>query len=492
MKHTDKPERNGIFINTLFTVGLRWADRIIGLVSTIILARILAPEDFGVIAMASLVVTLVDIIFNLGVHVPLIQKSDVTQSHYDTAWTLKIIQATLATTLIALSAPYAASYFAEERITLVIQLIGFHILLTGLENIGVVNFQKEMNFALDFKFRFTKRLISFLITITAAWLLQTYWALVIGTLASSAIGTILSYSMHPMRPKLRLEKVDDIFFTSQWVLLNNIGSFLNHRLHHILVGKTGDTTTMGGYSLANQVAEMPSVELLAPINRVLFPAFSINKENPVELKRLFLLAQGVQSIIAVPASVGLYLVAPEIVQIMLGEKWLFIIPVLQLLALANISSAITTSATQVMFAKGQFKQLTTITWVRALSFLLLFVSLTPSSSYDIAQLYLASVVIGFFLIIWRAIKALQTVSLTEMAATTFRPVIASAAMYYCVINFTQSFNFGSLEMLTIKVIAGVSIYSVLLILLWFISGQPDAAEKFMLEKLKEKRKKNKS
>lgn len=491
MKHTDNPERNSIFVNALFTVGLRWADRMIGLASTIILARLLAPDDFGVIAMATLVVTFVDIIFNLGVHVPLIQRSHVTQSHYDTAWTLKIIQATIATTFIALSAPYAASYFAEERLTLVIQLIAFHILFTGVENIGVVNFQKEMNFALDFKFRFTKRLIGFFITIYAAWQIQSYWALVIGTLASSAIGAVLSYSMHPMRPRLKLEKIKDIFFTSQWVLLNNIGSFLNYRLHHILVGKTGNATTMGGYDLANQIAEMPSVELLAPINRVLFPAFSIHKENSTELKRLFLLAQGIQSTIAIPASVGLYIVAPEIVEIMLGEKWLFIIPVLQLLALANISSAITTSATHVMLAKGQFRQIATITWVRALSVLLLFWYLTPSSAYEIAQIYLASVVFGFLLIIWRTLKALQSVSLYEMAATTSRPIMASVAMYYCVINITQMLSLSSLDMLTLKVIIGASTYSLIVIFLWIGARKPDGAEKFILEKFKTRRRKPK-
>ena len=103
---------------------MRWTDRSIAFVSTLILARLLVPEDFGVIAMASLVIGLADVFFELGVNVALIQNRTPSQEHYDTAWTLRIIQTTLAAIVVVIAAPLAATYFNDPRVTLVVQVLG--------------------------------------------------------------------------------------------------------------------------------------------------------------------------------------------------------------------------------------------------------------------------------------------------------------------------------------------------------------------------------
>ena len=104
---------NSVFSGAVLTVSMRWTDRLIGLVSTLILARLLVPEDFGIIAMASIVVGLTEVLFDLGVNVALIQNKSPTKGHYDTAWTLRLLQSGVAAILVAGTAPLAAATSAS-------------------------------------------------------------------------------------------------------------------------------------------------------------------------------------------------------------------------------------------------------------------------------------------------------------------------------------------------------------------------------------------
>ena len=203
---------NSVFKGALMTVLMRWTDRLIGFISTLILARVLVPEDFGVIAMASLVVGLLDVLLDLGVNVALIQNRTPSQAHYDSAWTLRLAQAATTALLIVIASPFAGDYFNDPRVTPVLQFMALSLFVAGLENIGTITFQKEMRFDLEYRFNFSKRIVAFLVTVTSAWLLHSYWALVFGTLAGRIFGVFLSYRMVAMRPRLCTEKMREIKF----------------------------------------------------------------------------------------------------------------------------------------------------------------------------------------------------------------------------------------------------------------------------------------
>ena len=188
MRPNNAPKSQTILQGTVLTVAMRWTDRLIGLISTLILARLLVPEDFGIIAMASLAIGLADVMLDLGVNIALIQNRNVTQAHFNTAWTLRLIQTAIATLLVLATAPLAAEYFKNDRLQPVLQVLAFSILISGFENIGIIRFQKEMQFGAEFRFMFLRRMAGFLVTIGAAWFLHSYWALVIGTLAGRVIG----------------------------------------------------------------------------------------------------------------------------------------------------------------------------------------------------------------------------------------------------------------------------------------------------------------
>ncbi|ENO90593.1 polysaccharide biosynthesis protein [Thauera linaloolentis 47Lol = DSM 12138] len=464
---------------------MRWTDRLIGLVSTLILARLLAPEDFGIIAMASLAIGLLDVLLDLGVNVALIQNPKATSAHYDTAWTLRLLQSAVAASIIFLGAPLAGEYFGDARVIPVMQVLSASIIIAGLENIGIIEFQKKMQFGLDFRFMFLKRIVGFIATISAAFLMQSYWALVIGTLTGRVIGMLVSYRMHPMRPRISVEKFGEIFAVSQWMLVRSSGQYLDTNLHKILVGRRADSAVLGGYTLADEISAMPSTELLAPINRALFPAFVAAKENIAELKRLFLMAQGVQTLIGIPAGIGLAMVAPEIVGLLLGEKWLPAVPFVQILALVGSIQAITTSGGYVLITLGRVRQIALISWAQIGVFVIgAFTILPDAGASALAMMRLATVTIGLFTIFWLLTRALESLSAIDMAATISRPIFGAAAMAGALHLLDESLSAGALPLLITKLVVGVVVYTLTVLALWALFGRGRGAEAYVLEKIR--------
>lgn len=474
----------GVVQGTLFTVAMRWADRLIGLVSTLVLARLLVPEDFGIIAMASLVIALADVVFDLGVYVTLIQNRSPQQAHFDTAWTLCVIQSAIAALVLYLGAPYAAQYFREPRVEAVIQVLGFALLVTGLENVGVVNFQKEMQFGKDFVFHFTKRFAGFVTTLFCAWLLQSYWALVIGTLTGRLVGLVCSFAMHPMRPRPGLSRLREIMRVSQWLLARTTGSYFENQLHRVLVGRRDTAAAMGAYTMAGDISAMPSTELLMPINRVLFPAFVQVKDTPAELKRVFLLAQSVQSLVAMPASAGLALVAPELVTLMLGEQWQLAVPLVQIFAIAYLASAMLSCATYLLITLDRVKTLALFTWGQVALFSALAVLLFPGArALEMAWLRLAVCLASDLVFVWLLLRIFAQLSLGDVVRGVHRPMLATGAMAAGLVLLDNTWASPALHYaLLAKIAIGALLYCAAVLLLWRAAGQPAGAESFLLEK----------
>jgi lipopolysaccharide exporter len=477
------PRRYSVTGSVLITVAMRWTDRVIGLVSTLVLARLLVPEDFGIVAMASLAIALADVVLDIGVNVALIRRRNATPDHYDTAWTLRIVQTSIATAALILLAPLAAAYFRDARVELVLQVLAFSLLLSGWENIWIIELQKNMQFGAEFRFMFLRRLAGFVATIIAAWLLRSYWALVVGALAGRTAGVVLSYLLHPGRPKFSLKEFTDLFSVSQWLLVRSVGGYLHANLHKILVGRWATTPTMGAYALADQIAEMATTEVLAPLNRVLFPAFADNQENLQGLKRIYLLAQSVQTLFAIPAAVGLALVADEAVRFFLGDVWVVAVPFVQVLALISVTQAITTSGSYVMIVLGRIRSSVLVVWVQVIFFAAVALALfRGGEALHIAWLRLLVGIASIPLLFWLLMRALPILGAGEVLRSCIRPLMGAAAMAAVLSYGLPAGHFPLAMALAMKIALGVLSYLAVVAALWWLAGRPEGAESYVLDK----------
>jgi lipopolysaccharide exporter len=471
----------------LLSVGMRWTDRLIGFVSTLILARLLLPEDFGIVAMASIIVGLIATLLDLGVGSALIQNKHAAREEYDTAWTLRLMQAASVALFIWLLAPFAAEYFRDPRVYDVIRVMALTMLIGGFENIGIVAFQKNMEFGRDFQFFFFRRIPAFIVTLALAFWMHSYWAMVLGTVVGRTVTVGASYWFHDYRPRFSCVRLKQIWSFSQWVLVRNLGGYAQAELDKFLVGRRTDAATMGSYALADEIAAMPGNELLAPVGRVLFPAFVSVADDPEKLRAMFCKAFGVQTLLAMPAAVGLVMVAGDAVPVLLGERWLSVIPLVQTLALIGVFSALTHSGSYVLLALGKVKLQALIFWLLLGVLVFLAMIIFPDAgAQGLAYIRLATSATGLLLFVALVSYHVETLRLSDFVKHAWRPVISTGIMAIF-LSALPRFEFMSLTFhLFLSIILGIIIYSSAIIILWRAFGAQDGAETYLFEQMRMK------
>jgi len=207
------------------------------------------------------------------------------------------------------------------------------VLLSGFQNIGVVDFRRNLDFRREFQFGVYKKLATFLITTTAAILLRNYWALVIGQVAGACIQVILSYRMSEFRPRLSLARVGEIWGFSRWLVLSRVVMLINRQFDRWVVGSIAGAEVMGSYYVAQDFAASPSEEVVAPMSRAAFPVYSRLRFDPKALADA--LGQMLSSVAAITFATGLGVaaVANDFVHVVLGAKWDAAIPIMPWLGL---------------------------------------------------------------------------------------------------------------------------------------------------------------
>lgn len=480
---TVNTEPDSIFKGALLTLSMRWLSRLIGIASTLVLARLLMPDDFGVVAMASIVVGLSSMLLDLGVNVALIRNTQATSEHYHSAWTLRLLQALVVAALLVAVSPVAADYFSDSRVSPVLVLMAVNVVISGLENIGIVAFQKEMQFGREFRYLLINRIFGLVCTIGLAFALRSYWALVIATTCTVVFGVVHSYLAHPLRPRWCTAKLRELFSVSQWMLVQNIGGYLDNNLHKLLVGRRDDTATMGAYSVAADVAAMPSTELLQPVNRVLFPAFVAVKHDLDELKRTFLLALGLQTMIALPAAAFMAILADVLVPVLLGDRWVPAVPLLQVLALSSACQAIQSSAWYVSITLGREKLCASVAWLQVAAFLFMVSAVVPwGQAPEIAIARVEVAAAGLLLQFWIVKRALGNLRLGELIAATWRTFVG-LVLVVLVVRFLPTPDSWPAITLFIKAAVCLVVQAAVQAALWIAAGRPDGAERYVMQKL---------
>ncbi|MEO8225554.1 MAG: lipopolysaccharide biosynthesis protein, partial [Gammaproteobacteria bacterium] len=342
-----------IAAGALLMVLFKLLERSLGLISTLILARLLLPKDFGIVAMGMSLIALIELFSAFGLDSALIQRRDVTREHYNTAWTFNVMAGCLVGLMMAAAAVPASHFYREPNLVLVIILLGVSSAIQSLENVGVVDFRRNLQFDREFRYMLTKKVVGFAIAIPLAFALRNYWALVIGTLLSRVVILGYSYVVHPFRPRFSLAASGDLMHFSKWMVASNLVAFLRERPADFIVGRISGPQSLGIFSIANQLASMPSTELVAPINRALLPAYARLASDPVALGKQYLSVMGVIALLAVPAVAGLAATAPFVIMLVLGPKWREAIPVLEVLAFFGITQVLQTNAYSAFLALGK-------------------------------------------------------------------------------------------------------------------------------------------
>ena len=203
--------RKKVVVGAAWMVGMRFTVNSLGMISSIILARLLTPADFGVVGLAGSAYTFLRVIGQFGFDQALIQMKQPLDEHYNTAWTANILVGLTIAVMMFVVAKPAAIFFHDLRIEQVSYVFALFALANSFTNVGIVNFRKQLAFRGDYLYFVLPKIAMLVSAITAAYLLRTYWALVIGMFASQVTALAFSYIAHPYRPRFALSKFSELF-----------------------------------------------------------------------------------------------------------------------------------------------------------------------------------------------------------------------------------------------------------------------------------------
>lgn len=342
---------------TLWLGAARALVNLIAFLSTLLLARLLTPADFGVVALATTMLTILSAVTDLSLSSALIQHENPQNEHFHTAWTLNFARAALVGLLFCAAAYPAASLYAEPRLANIMLVLGGSAVLGGLTNPKTVIFARDLVFRQEFLLSVAQKLAGFIAAAAIAIIYQSYWALVIGTVASQLVAIIVSYMILPYRPRIAWTHARDLWSFSIWLTLGQIVNTINWRLDYLLIGSFLGRPALGFYSVGDNLAIMPTREATAPLARTLFPAFSQLASDIPRLRAAYRSAQSLVSAIALPLGIGFALVAKPIVVLAMGEKWLPAVIVVQVLGCIFALQTLSTSVQPLAMAMGETKRL---------------------------------------------------------------------------------------------------------------------------------------
>ena len=457
------------------------------LLGTLIVAKFIAPEAFGVVAAALIVLQLSQSLTELNINQALIQREEVSRADYDTAFTISLARGLLITILMCAVAYPLAINMGNTDIAPVVMCLSLAPLIQSLRSPKTAEYAREVRLMYPAAVDFAGRATGFVIMFVVAFLAQTYWAIVIGMVVGSSLAAIGSYVISPFRPALSLKEARWIFSFSGWLNLFTISNAGLGQFDRYFVGSRLGTEILGIYTVATSIASQLIWSLAAPIMNALFAGLSNLKRDPIRLKKAYLLAQNVIGGIMMPLGVGLALVSSEAIHLALGPEWMLAAAVVAIIAPSTALHMLTVSAHASALALGRTRTLFIRNAIALIANVPMVVIGTMywgvvGASYARALTILIIVALNFQLG-----RELVGASYIEQFRNTRRTLLSCIVMIAMVLGLRHLVpgweNIDELLALILMIVVGAITYIGTHLALWILEKRPDGLEATVLDQL---------
>ena len=472
-----------------WAIGWRLTTRLLGLVNTFVLVRLLVPGDFGLVAVATGYAQAIAALSALGIEEAVIRERAPTRAIYDTAFTINLLSGLATALVVAASAWPAALFFKDPRLTGVLLALAACAIVTAFENIGTVEFRRDFAFHREFRLLVIPRLAAIGVTIAVAELTRSHWALVAGIATSQVAWIAMGYAMHPHRPRLTLAAWRQLAGFSFWSWAISTAAMVRDRLDGFVIGRVLDLTLVGIYAVGTDIAVIPTYELAGPLSRACMPGFAaaLRAGDNGAVAYLRILAGAL--LVAMPAGFGISLVADQVVLLALGPHWAAAAAIVRVVGIAGVSfvlGTITASllAAHAMLARGFAAGMLSLA-IRLVAMLLLiprFGLAGAAAGWAVAttadNLLLLAVAFHRFRIsptdllrqVWRGAAAVLLMALVlERCGLGWTPALATGP---AIVSLIEAVGLGG------------AVYGGTLLVLWQICGRPEGGEADLLRLLR--------
>lgn len=453
----------------------RMSTRLLGIINTIVLARILSPADFGLVVLATTFSQAVETLSFFGISDAIIREREVDKTLYDTGFTMNIIRILIISPVLAACATPIAVFFNEPRLTAILLVLACVLLFSSFENIGILDFRRNLSFDKEFQLSLIPRFVSVGVSIGLAFAFASYWALVGGIITNRILRVIVSYWIHSFRPGLSLQSWRRLVSFSFWSWITSLVGLARDRIDTLAIGRVLGPGDTGIYSVGMEIGSLTSTELVEPLSTALYAGLSVGRREGVNVADGYFRAIAATFLLTLPAGMGLAVLAHPVVVLLFGVQWINAVLLVQIFAIAGALKVIAYFSGMLLNVHGLIRTQFYIAFsalvgrVSLLIPLILSLGLRGVAIAAVGGIFLEELI---YMVVCFSYFHLK---LTELINAIWRCVVATGVMG--VILWWAEFGGGASAIRLISgVVVGAIVYFGVLTGLWLLCGRPTGAE----------------
>lgn len=469
---------------TITLVITRFIVRLIGFVSVSFTARLLTPEDFGLVGAASIVIGLFAIFNQIGLNEYIQRTRVIDADELQTLWTLRLLINLVLSSGVFLSAPFAADFLQDARLEEVLQVLSVVFLLGAVRAPAAEFFNRNLNYRADLFLKLADKTVAVVVTIIAAYILETYWALVWGQMTGAIFAIISSYVAKPFLPRLTMSKGRELGSFAFWTSMVGLMNYGNNHIDEWIAKRTNATAAFGAYHISRDLCRLFVAEILAPAGQVFLPAVARVQDDPEKMKEVVGRFAGAAFLAVFAVAIGIASISFELVTILLGYQWGAAVPYMPYIAIGSAAVVMGNMFAGLYVIENKQKISTRFRFMRLVG---LIVACSVAGVYGdllmLSQAYaVASVLTVSIELKWLFSGRRFQVSLIR---SIWRPAIAATGMYFAVDALALGDDLNLILVTLIKVLVGAAVYILGVVILWLLAGRPVGGEREIWDRVME-------
>lgn len=452
-----------------WSYGERIMAQLVSLIVSIVLARLLDPENYGVISIVMIFITLCDAIVTGGFGNAIVQKKDADELDVNTMLICSMATSAVLYIILFVSAQFIADFYQMEIIRPILRVLGLRLLISGVNSIQRAWIQKRMLFKRFFISTSFGTIISAIVGISMAYMGAGAWALVGQYLTNSFIDTFVLFVTNDWRPKLQFsfERAKQMLSYGWKVLLTTVVYTIEGDLRSLIVGKQFGSADLAYYDQGKKFPNLLVSNINTSISNVMFPVLSKNQDNRGRMKLICRRSIKTSTYLLAPLLLGLIAVSNEFVRVILSDKWLPCVPFLQILTLVYLVRPLTTTDQQAIMSTGRSDlTLRIMIAVNVTDVILLLIAVfVMKSVIMIAVGALLTEVVSMALFMKYVKKCIGYTYLEQLSDIT--PSLLLAISMGVIVYLVGKINVNVVAVLILQVVVGAGYYLVMSYILHF-------------------------
>ncbi|WP_286796706.1 lipopolysaccharide biosynthesis protein [Psychrobacter sp. UBA6291] len=449
--------------------GVKWtalqiiARNILSLGTTAVLARLLTPEDFGLIGMVATLTALLMVFSDMGLSWATIQRQALSKIQVSNLFWINLFVGLFLWVICIFFSPLVASFYDEPKLTAVTAVLGAGFLLSGLAAQPIALLNRSMNYKAVAQIEVLSIIAGAIAALYAAYTGLGYWALVIQGLTSSSFRAVLAIRMSKISlyaPKRNVDTLSLVSFGGT-LALNGLLIYMARNLDSVLIGKYWGAEELGYYNRAYFLMLLPSMLAAGVLNKLMVPSLSAFQDDPQRFGNAYRKALVLIALVGCPMALGLALTADEMVMLVYGKQWQPVVPILLWLSIASITQPLFNTTGWLFTSVGKAKHYLWLTLISGVLLTISFFFAISGGGVRIAQTYgIVMGIIIFFPSLWYA-HNVANISF-KYSLKTLTPIALSLLLMGITVSLIDillnNYYLSWISILIIKIISGVISY----------------------------------